>query len=134
MSLGYIKVEEIIVEKQLKTYVLCLALCLLISGTSNAALISVGDAVFGDDSVTRDTATGFEWLDLTISTNRSWGDLVGLDGSNEFVAGGDFDGWRYATLSEVQTLLANHGFPYINPNFNEFNNQRTKMFPITFRL
>jgi len=98
--------------------------CFLIAGTSNAALISMNDSIFGDGSVTKDTDTNLDWLDLTISTNRSYGDLVGSDGSSEFIVGGDFEGWRYASLLEVQTLLANHGFPYINPNFNEVNNQR----------
>jgi hypothetical protein len=101
----------------------------MIGTAVQATHISVTDAVFGDDSVTKDTDTGLEWLDLTISTNRSWDDLVGLDGSSEFIFGGDFEGWRYATLAEVQTLLANHGFPYINPNFNEITNQRTENVP-----
>ena len=102
---------------------------ILVTGPSNAALVSMNDQIFGDGSITVDLDTGLEWLDLTQSTNRSYGDMVGSDGTNEFIIGGDFAGWRYGTIIEVQALLTNHGFPYVNTNFNEVSNQRPDNVP-----
>lgn len=67
---------------------------------AQAALISVDDPVFGAGSVTRDTDTGLEWLDLTSSTGRSYDQV-----SVEFSVGGDFAGWRYGTESELNQLF-----------------------------
>lgn len=52
-------------------------------------------------NITRDTDTGHEWLDVDLSAGRSYADLTGADGSNEFVAGGDFEGFRYATHEQL---------------------------------
>ena len=76
---------------------------------ANATLVSRDDAIFGLDSVTFDSATNLEWLDVTHSRNRSLNDLTGVDGSNEFLVGGDFEGWRYATEQDVITLFDNAG-------------------------
>lgn len=76
------------------------------AGSPHAALISTSDGVFGADSVTLDTATGLEWLDLTLSINRSYNDV-----SANFGVGGDFEGWRYATAADLVTLFTNAGFP-----------------------
>ena len=60
-------------------------------------------------TITLDTDTGIEWLDLTESTNRSYDDVAG-----QFGTGGDFAGWRHANFTEVTTLFANGGIaaPY----------------------
>lgn len=80
-------------------------LCMLLPvGATHATLVSLDDAVFGAGALTQDSATGFQWLDLTLTGVRSYNDMVGNDGSNEFVAGGDFAGFRYATLTEVEQL------------------------------
>jgi len=78
---------------------------------SASTLTSADDAVFGADSVTIDSATGIKWLDLTESLGRSFNDLTGNDAdtSNEFVTGGDFAGWAYATHEQVNTLFINAG-------------------------
>ncbi|MFK7889051.1 MAG: hypothetical protein AB8G16_19505 [Gammaproteobacteria bacterium] len=52
-------------------------------------------------NITRDLDTGFEWLDVGVTAGRTYDDLVGNDGSNEFIAGGDFEGFRYATYLEL---------------------------------
>ena len=52
-------------------------------------------------NITRDTSTGLEWLDLDVSVGRTFDDLTGVDGTNEFDPGGDFDGFRYATYEEL---------------------------------
>jgi hypothetical protein len=74
-----------------------------------ASILSVGDPVFGPDSITRDTESGLEWLDLTLTTNRSYNDLLGIDGSNEFLPGGDFSGFCYATREELIAFWTNSG-------------------------
>jgi len=58
-------------------------------------------------NITRDTTTQLEWLDLDVSAGRTFDDLIGSDGSNEFAAGGDFEGFRYAT--NVELIGANNG-------------------------
>jgi hypothetical protein len=75
--------------------------CLFIS-SANAILIDNG-------TITLDSDTGIEWLDLTESINRSYDDVAG-----QFGTGGDFAGWRHANFTEVSTLFANGGFaaPY----------------------
>ena len=57
-------------------------------------------------SMTLDTGTGLEWLDLTESINRSFDNVSG-----QFGAGGDFAGWRHANFAIVSTLFVNAGFP-----------------------
>jgi len=64
---------------------------------SSAEIIDLG-------YITRDTSTGLDWLDLTQTTNRSYDDVSGAFGSGE-----EFDGYRYASPSEVATLWGNLG-------------------------
>ena len=71
-----------------------------------AVLLSQDDSVFGVDSITLDSATGLEWLDLTFTDGRSY-----IDVSSNFGPGGDFEGYRYATQSEVEALFINAGIP-----------------------
>lgn len=82
-----------------------LALLGLSVSSVHAAIVSADDAVFGVDSVTIDDA-GLEWLDLTKSTNRSYNTVLG-----QFGAGGEFEGWRYATTTEVRALYISAGAP-----------------------
>ena len=72
--------------------------------SSVAALISIDDPVFGQASVTADTATGLEWLDLTQTTNLSHLQMTALLASDV-----RFRGWRYATGSEVESLFTDAG-------------------------
>ena len=74
---------------------------LLLPAQAYSAIISINDSVFGIDSVTRDTVSGLDWLDVTLSVNRSYGDV-----SSQFGVGGDFKGWRYATISDFDNLLS----------------------------
>ncbi len=77
----------------------------VLPGLASAAIISVDDATFGVGTLTRDTAQGLDFLDVTFSTNRSYNDV-----STEFGVGGDFEGYRYATEQEVVNLVNNWGF------------------------
>ena len=52
-------------------------------------------------NITRDTSTGLEWLDLDVTVGRSFDDMTGVDGSDEFGPGGNFEGFRYARRKEL---------------------------------
>ena len=66
----------------------------------------VGDwKASGDALLTIDTTQGLEFLDLTESTNRSVADV-----SSQFGAGGDYEGFRYATSEEVVNLINEIGW------------------------
>jgi len=85
--------------------VLCTCLvCVYViaGGSASAVLLDLGN-------MTRDTATDLEWLDLTLTSDRTF-----LDVSTEFGSGGDFEGFRYASLSEVSHLFVNAGIPNVN--------------------
>jgi hypothetical protein len=69
---------------------------LILSTTTNAAIISTNWLTVGDNLITQDTTTGLEWLDLTVTTSRSYDDI-----SSQFGAGQEFEGWRYATATEI---------------------------------
>lgn len=55
----------------------------------------------GDGLVIRNTSTGIEWLKWTESTSISYNDIQA-----QFNPGGNFEGWRHATLSEVENMLS----------------------------
>lgn len=82
--------------------------------SAEAVLLSVNDTVFGVDSITRDTDTGLEWLDIRFSDFRSYEDLVGLDGTNEFNMNGNFIGFRHASAVEVEEFWRNAGIVSFN--------------------
>lgn len=79
-------------------------LTLLLSQSPNAVLISEDDDVYGDDSITLSTDTGFQWLDLTLSTGLSVNQI--LDGSGDFLD----NGFRVATADEVDLFLLEAGW------------------------
>ena len=81
-----------------------IAPALFFSTSVSAALVSTDLNSSGDGLITRDTSTNIEWLDLTESRNLSY-DYV----SSQFGVGGQFEGWRYATSSEVNTLFDSAG-------------------------
>ncbi|ARN74886.1 hypothetical protein [Oceanicoccus sagamiensis] len=75
-----------------------LALLGLIHSLSvNAVIVDLG-------SITRDTSTGLDWLDLTETNGRSYVDVSGKLGEGQ-----EFDGWRYASVDEAQALWKNFG-------------------------
>jgi PEP-CTERM motif len=85
------------------TRTLFLGLALLASGTAHASLVSA-NSVYGPGSITQDTATGLEWLDLTQTVNQSYNQIIG--GANGYLA----NGFAVATLGQVETLLTNAGW------------------------
>ena len=102
----------------MRTLVLALMLAIGLSSGNMAvaAIIPVDDAVFGIGSITRDTGTGLDWLDLTLSSGRSFNDV-----NSQFGVGGDFEGFRYATETELGQLFTNAGITPIDSTFTVSN-------------
>lgn len=74
-----------------------------------AALVATDDPMYGVGSITRDTSTGIQWLDVPLSQGRTYLDVAG-----EFGPGDDFPGFRHATAAELSQLYVNAGIPDIN--------------------
>ena len=58
------------------------------------------NSIFGPSTVTYDSNTGLEWLDVTASTNMS---VNGIE--TELGEDGVFHGWRYASPDELEVLF-----------------------------
>jgi hypothetical protein len=69
-----------------------------------ATLISEASS-YGANTLTLDTSTGLEWLDVTLTQNRSFNDV-----SAQLGAGGQFAGFHYGSRSEVHTFFLDAGF------------------------
>jgi hypothetical protein len=76
--------------------------------SSFAVLEERDDPVFGVGAITYDSETGLEWLDITESSNKSFNYV-----STQFGPGGEFEGFRHATLAEVEELWIHAGIPDI---------------------
>lgn len=83
-----------------------LALATFVS-PARATLISIDRLTAGDGQLTRDTASGLDWLDVTLTLNQSQASAAGLTGSGSL-----YEGFRLATVAEFQTLVANAGVHY----------------------
>lgn len=85
--------------------VIAVGLLLLISASAEAQLVEVDDPTLPASpdgfNLTQDLTTGLEWLDVNVSAGRSFDDMVGNDGTNEFAPGGDFETFRHATFLEL---------------------------------
>lgn len=71
---------------------------LALSLSANAAIQSI-DSAFGVDTITRDTTTGLDWLDLTATNGMSYDQVL-----SELATGGTLEGWRYASHDEALLL------------------------------
>jgi hypothetical protein len=89
--------------------VLCIA-ALATTATAGTSLSSVDWQAAGDGLLTNDSATGLQWLDWAHTANRSYNDV-----SSQLGAGGEFEGFRYATEAEMRTLYTNAGAVTIAP-------------------
>lgn len=74
------------------------------SSFANASLVSVDLHAPGDGLLTLDTTTGFRWLDLDQTTFRTYNEMTA-----ELLPGGEFYGYRRATMHEVDELYTNAG-------------------------
>src|SRR5262245_39376335 len=84
----------------------------LVVGVASGQVLSADDPVYGVGSITRDMATGLDWLDLTLTQNRTVPDVV-----SQFGVGGQFAGFRYATSTEVFQFFTDAGIPFIVTTF-----------------
>jgi len=85
----------------IRVFRLILCACLLcFSHISSAVIVSADWQVGGDNLITRDTSASLEWLDLTVTLNRSYNDI-----SSKFGVGQEFEGWRYATSIEIASFF-----------------------------
>lgn len=75
-----------------------------LSLSSHAAILDLG-------TITRDTSTGLDWLDVTETINLSYNQVTAQMG-----AGGDYEEYRYATMSELDQLIMNFGYTAVNQN------------------
>lgn len=90
-------------------FIFLFAIILFTHITAHALLVQTDDPIFGTDSITVDTDSNLEWLDVTLSTNLSYNYV-----STQFGAGGDFNGFRHASTDEVVSLFTAGGLPDIN--------------------
>ena len=67
-----------------------------ISHSANATIIDNGD-------YTTDTTSGFDWLDITFTLDRSYNDVLSSLST-------EFSGWRFATGKEFDDLIYNAAF------------------------
>ena len=77
---------------------------LTISLSANAVIMDLG-------YITRDTATGLDWLDVTETRGLSYNNVV-----SEMGVDGAYEGWRYATEGELATVIINFGYTPLNYN------------------
>jgi len=82
------------------TIFLATVILALFSGTNTSAALFEMDSDFGPDTITFDSETGFEWLDLTLTLGLSV-----LEVEAQLPVGGEYFGWRYATSAEIETLF-----------------------------
>lgn len=88
----------------LKIVILALS-ALATIGSANAALVAVdyNRSNSGDGWITRDTVTGLDWLDVSLTANKTIDQVrTGIWISR---------GFRYASKDEVRTLFENAGIP-----------------------
>ncbi|HVL01049.1 MAG TPA: hypothetical protein VM553_14610 [Dongiaceae bacterium] len=110
LSIGRIKAnqEKCRDRKRRKIFLASILITFAFSSSAQATLISL-NSVYGADSVTLDTNTGLEWLD--VDTPLVYQQQNGLRSYNQVLsevgAGGLFEGFRYAYRSEVEALLFN---------------------------
>lgn len=90
--------------------------------------IPAGAATVDNGDFTTDTISGLDWLDLTLTTNRSYNNVASQLGD-----GGDFDGWRYASVVEVEQLWTNAGIAY-ESNYTFFPEGDPNVLPLMQKL
>ena len=87
-----------------------LAFSVFFSSPISAQVIEVDSVVFGPGTLTRDTVQGLDFLDLGDTFGRSLQDV-----SSQLGSGGEFEGFRYATVAEIDSLVSNYNSPATPP-------------------
>lgn len=94
-------------NKFLKGFVASFALA--VSGFANAGLVERNFQTAGDGLLTYDDVTGYEWLDLSLNIGRNYNSVAA-----DLQTGGAYEGFRYATRSEYETLWAGTSYDHVN--------------------
>jgi len=76
----------------------------LSSASVSAALVSADWQTAGDNLITRDTESGLEWLDLTVTVNTSYNTIT-----LQFGSGGTYEGWALATHAQISVMFDHAG-------------------------
>lgn len=87
----------------IRIWVPVVAACLLISRPTAAILIENDFAMIGDGLLTLDDTAGLLWLDVGLTNDLSYNDVV-LGIGNTWYA----EGWRHATTGEMCSLFRGH--------------------------
>jgi hypothetical protein len=95
--------------KRTKPVIAILFLGLFLAQASHAAFVARDAAGWGEGSLTLDTDTGLQWLDVNLSVSFSYNEMRA-----EMLSGGQYEGFRYATRDEVASLFVNAGVQHIN--------------------
>jgi hypothetical protein len=74
---------------------------------ADSPVLVARDSAFGVGTLTLDTSTGLEWLDLPLTVGLNYFEMEA-----QLEPGGSFAGFRYATAAEVEGLWASAGIPY----------------------
>ncbi|NOX09698.1 MAG: VPLPA-CTERM sorting domain-containing protein [Gammaproteobacteria bacterium] len=69
-----------------------------------ALSINVSASLIDKGTYTSDTVSGLDWLDLTATTGLSYNYV-----SSQLGSGGLFDGWSYAGVMRIETLIQHAG-------------------------
>lgn len=85
-------------KNMMKVSLLVMAI-LFTTSTVSATLISTDWINPGDNNITHDTATGTEWLDIDVTLGLSVNEVTA-----KMQAGGELEGFRFATLPEFNAL------------------------------
>ena len=97
-------------EGRVRYFIIFLTICTLIdTSPAIASLVSIDNPRFGPRAIVRDTVTNLEWLQVSKTYNKV--------ANNEFGIGGYFEGFRFATWSEVMNLFGTH--PQNSPGAGE---------------
>jgi len=81
----------------------CALLASLLMHSNAQALLISADSSFGADTITYDTDTGLEWLDPVLGLASGGGSYNQV--TSQLASGGIYEGFRFATASELQTLF-----------------------------
>jgi hypothetical protein len=85
-------------------------------GAVRGGVLSADWKSAGDNLLTRDQVSGFDWLDLTVTQDRSYNFV-----ESQFGTGGLYEGFRHATRPELEAFLTSAGIPTID--WHSFENQ-----------
>jgi hypothetical protein len=89
-----------------------IALVLALAPAARAQLSSADWQTSGDHQLMDDSGTNLQWLGLDETAGMSFNQV-----SAQLGTGGEFEGFSFATPSEVETMFADAGIPNVNAGF-----------------